>query len=356
MDKQIKYKIHNYNRVGAIGVYILQRLVYIVLLNDVFKNRIGYGEFVLIVGAVEGIFASVIQISMNISSLWENLYAVNYLKDFFSLEERNIKCKNSVLLDNDVETIEFVHVSFKYPNTKEYVLKDVSFKIQKGEKVGIIGVNGSGKTTILKIIMKLYDVEQGEVLINGININEINISFLYKQLGVVFQDYCKYSLSIKEFIMLGDDESTKNLKRLQQIIKELDIDTFINSLPEGIDTLLIKEFSNGSIELSEGQWQKIVIARAFYNNKSFLILDEASAFLDVISEKKLFKLVYKEMTNKTVIFISHNLSNVKNCDNILLIDMGKIICQGKHQDLMKNSNVYNYLYNSQAHRYGKESI
>lgn len=355
INKKAKYKIHNYNRIGAMGVYFIQRIIYIIFLYDIFKKQMNYGEFVLVIGVLEGIFAAGVQLNLKFSIIWENLYYVKFLREFLDIEgESKNKSKGLLELKHEIETIEFVNVSFRYPNTKDYILRNVSFKINKGEKIGIIGNNGSGKTTVLKIIMKLYSVDKGEVLINGININRIKSSSLYSQLGVVFQDFCKYSLSLKEFLLLGNIQFNKGLDELDRILKMLQIDKLVKTLPDGIDTFLTKELDEKSVDLSEGEWQKLTIARALFSNKSFIILDEPTSFLDTFSEKKIFEFIYEEMKDTTMFFISHNLSNVKQCDKIIMMSNGEIIGCGKHEKLIVEHKYYKYLYNSQAKRFIEE--
>jgi ABC-type multidrug transport system fused ATPase/permease subunit len=348
-NKNSKYRIHNYNRAGAIGVFLLLRTVYILFLYDIFVGIINYSEFVLIVGILEGLFAEIVKINFDFGFLWENLHYIGYVKEFDELEEIKIEKSNLVLAN--IELIEFVDVYFKYPESNKYVLEGINFKIYKGQTIGIIGLNGSGKSTILKLLMRLYDVEKGKVLINGVDIKEYDTDSLYNQFSVVFQDFCRYSLTIREFIMLSDRVTEENIEKLRKVLKLLQLDSLIDRLPQGIDTLLTKDFADDSIDLSMGQWQKLAIARACYSDKPVIVLDEPSSFLDVISEKEIFDMIYNVFSNKTIIFISHNLSNTSICDNIILINDGSIASQGNHNELLSKNGLYRKLYFSQASRY-----
>lgn len=238
-----------------------------------------------------------------------------------------------------------------YCTGNKYVLEGINFKICRGQKIGIIGLNGSGKSTILKLLMRLYVVEKGKILINGVDIKEYDTDSLYNQFSVVFQDFCRYSLTIREFIMLGDRVTEENIEKLKKVLKLLQLDSLIDKLPKGIDTLLMKDFADNSIDLSMGQWQKLAIARACYSDKPVIVLDEPSSFLDVISEKEVFDMIYNVFSDKTIIFISHNLSNTSMCDNIILINDGNISSQGNHNELLIKNGLYKKLYFSQASRY-----
>ena len=352
INTKSQYKIHNINRIGAIGVYVIQRLVYLILLLDIYLKKISYGEFVLIVGLQEGLFSEVIKLNTYFSSLWEDLYYINYIKEFNSLKETinhvssNIKEKLEC-----IDIIEFVDVYFKYPDMENYILKGVSFRITKGQKVGIIGANGSGKSTILKLLMRLYDVDSGDILINNQSIKKYNSDDLYKHYSTVFQDFCKYSLTIKEFILFGDPDTELNLIKINKALDLVKMKSFIYNLPKGINTMLTPNFTDESIELSTGQWQKLSLARAYYKDSDVFILDEPSAYLDVFSEKEVLDVLKNKIKEKTIIIVSHNLSATNSCDKIILIDNGKINSQGKHTDLIQSSSLYKDLYFSQASRF-----
>lgn len=347
-----QYKIHNINRIGAIGVYIIQRLVYLILLFDIYLNKISYGEFVLIVGLQEGLFSEVVKLNTYFSTLWEDLYYINYIREFDSLKETISDVTGNIKNElKCIDVIEFVDVYFKYPDMENYILKGVSFRITKGQKVGIIGVNGSGKSTILKLLMRLYDVDSGEILINNISIKKYNADDLYKHYSTIFQDFCKYSLTIKEFILFGDPDTELNLIKINKALDLVKMKTFIYNLPKGINTMLTQNFTDESVELSTGQWQKLSLARAFYKDSDVLILDEPSAYLDVFSEKEVLDVLKNKIKEKTIIIVSHNLSATNSCDKIVLIDNGKINNQGNHTDLIKNSSLYKDLYFGQASRF-----
>lgn len=303
-------------------------------------------------GLQEGLFSEVVKLNTYFSTLWEDLYYINYIREFDSLKETISDVTGNIKNElKCIDVIEFVDVYFKYPDMENYILKGVSFRITKGQKVGIIGVNGSGKSTILKLLMRLYDVDSGEILINNISIKKYNADDLYKHYSTIFQDFCKYSLTIKEFILFGDPDTELNLIKINKALDLVKMKTFIYNLPKGINTMLTQNFTDESVELSTGQWQKLSLARAFYKDSDVLILDEPSAYLDVFSEKEVLDVLKNKIKEKTIIIVSHNLSATNSCDKIVLIDNGKINNQGNHTDLIKNSSLYKDLYFGQASRF-----
>lgn len=349
LDKHYKYKIHNFNRLGAVISLIVKNIAYLMLLQEVFYKRMTYGDYVLLFGSIEGVFNSIMLFSSYYSSLFQNLYYFNYIKEFYNREDKIYNSGNIELAE--FNEIEFLHVFFKYPGMDDYIINDISFNIKKGETVGIIGLNASGKSTVLKLLMRLYDVEKGKILINHIDIKDYNCNSLYQLFGVVFQDFCKYSVSIREFVMGGDLLTEGNKCKMETALKKAGLFDFVNTLPLKSNTLLTKEFSGDAIDFSLGQWQKINIARMFYNKRKVIALDEPSASLDIISEYNIFNDLKNKDEDETIIFVTHNLSNVKQCSNIIFLSQGKIIAQGNHSFLEHNCKEYKDLFHSQLSRF-----
>jgi ABC-type multidrug transport system fused ATPase/permease subunit len=250
--------------------------------------------------------------------------------------------------------VEFRNVSFRYPteNSEEnpLVLQNLSFSIQPGEKVAIVGVNGSGKTTLIKLLCRIYDPTEGAIYVNGIDLRDVHLEDWQHAIGILFQDFPIYNLSIRESIGVGRISDAENgginEERLKQAANFSGADEFINNY----DQLIWKEF-DGGIDLSKGQHQRLAVARMFYRNAAITILDEPTASIDAVTEEKIFTSLEKNTRGKTVILITHRFSTVKNADMILMMEHGSIIEKGSHRQLMNLGGKYADLYTMQAKRY-----
>lgn len=244
--------------------------------------------------------------------------------------------------------IEFKNVSFSYPKSGA-VIKNISFVIEPKEHVAFVGRNGAGKSTIIKLLCRLYDVSSGEIFINNVDIRDLDINHWHKHLGTLFQDFMKYEFTIRENIMLGNPDIVDE-DRMKQAAQDAGADTFINNFVKGYDQPLGKRFEDGE-ELSGGQWQKLAIARAFYQQAPVLILDEPTSAIDVETEYKIFTNLEKRYRDKTLILVSHRFSTVRNADKIIVVDNGKIIESGSHNELLKNKALYWRMFHLQAKGY-----
>lgn len=283
-----------------------------------------------------------------------NEYSVK-MKDLITLFEMKPAIKDGNIKLPYLETppsIEFKNVSFKYPKANRYVFKDLSFKIESGEEVALVGHNGAGKTTIVKLLARIYPVTKGQILINGIDINNLAINDWYKNLGVLFQDYNFYShLSVKENIHLGKPTRKLDDKEIIEAAKKADAHNFIMEYKNKYDQIMSEKIEGG-IRPSTGQAQKIAIARFFYRNAPLAIFDEPTASIDALSEYKIFNTIYNFFENKTVIIISHRFSTVRNADRILVLEKGKIVEEGTHEQLLtKRNGIYRRSYKLQAEGY-----
>ena len=247
--------------------------------------------------------------------------------------------------------IEFQNVSFRYPNTNRDVIKNVSFKISPGETVVLVGLNGAGKTTLVKLITRLYDPTEGTILLDGHDIREYNVEELYKMFGIIFQDFGKYAVTVKENIAFGEISKIIDDQSIIGAAHASDADAFIETLPNGYDTPLMRNFEDNGIELSIGQWQKLSIARAFYSDSDILILDEPTASLDPMAEQEIFNRFDELRKDKTSIFVSHRLSSATTADKILVLEYGELIEEGTHKALMEAKGKYHQLFSTQAKRY-----
>ena len=247
-------------------------------------------------------------------------------------------------------TIEFKNVFFKYPETERFILKDFNLVINPGEKIALVGENGAGKSTLIKLLLRFYDTNDGEILINGINIKNLDLNQWHKQIGALFQDFIKYQFTFKENIIFGNLEKKDDMKAIQDALKQSGAENYLADLPNGLEQIVGKTFDEG-VDLSGGQWQKLALARAFFRDAPFLILDEPTSAIDAKAEFEIFENVQKLQKDKTVIIISHRFSTVRTADRILVLDEGKIIEEGSHEKLMKEKGVYAELFEIQAQGY-----
>jgi ATP-binding cassette subfamily B protein len=242
-------------------------------------------------------------------------------------------------------------MAFHYPNATKNIFENLNLTIRSGEKLAIVGHNGAGKTTLIKLLSRLYQVNSGSILINGENINDIKVNDWYKNIGVLFQDYNVYPhLSAAENIYIGRTSKQADMEQVKTAAKHADADEFISEYGSGYEQILSERYKGG-IRPSTGQWQKISLARFFYRDASLVIFDEPTAAIDAVSEYKIFNRIYNFFSNKTVIIISHRFSTVRNADRIIVMDQGKIVEEGTHNQLMELGGTYAHAFKLQAEGY-----
>lgn len=245
--------------------------------------------------------------------------------------------------------IEFRNVSFSYPNTGVQVLKNVSITIKAGERLSVVGLNGAGKTTFIKLLCRLYDTDEGEILIDGVNIREYDYDEYMKLFSVVFQDFRLLSFTAKDNILLGAEESDEAVDAMFEKVGLLDK---INSLPKGRDTMMFREFDRDGVQLSGGEQQKLAIARALYKDAPVVILDEPTAALDPVAEYEIYCKFNDLVGGKTAVYISHRLSSCKFCDRIAVFSEGTIKELGTHDELVnREGGIYSEMFHAQAQYY-----
>lgn len=276
-------------------------------------------------------------------------YALRWF-ELFELKPKIISKENaSRLVLSDPPYIEFRNVSFRYPGEhgeNPWVLKDLNFTIEPGSKIAIVGVNGAGKTTLIKLLCRVYDPTEGTIYINGIDLKDIHLEDWQNALGILFQDFPVYNLSVKESIGIGRIALGNNDKKMKDAAHYSGADEFITDYNQ----LIWKEFSGG-VDLSKGQHQRLAVARMFYRDALITVLDEPTASIDAVTEEKIFRSLETNMQGKTVVLITHRFSTVKNADKILMLEHGKIIEQGTHRELIEMEGKYEALYTMQAKRY-----
>ncbi|MDD3093749.1 MAG: ABC transporter ATP-binding protein [Clostridia bacterium] len=311
------------------------------------------GDLTMYVSAAVGFSSAVIALGEAIIDIMQVL---GYLEPFVELMEiplaENDKGSESIDI---IESIEFENVSFKYPKTDRLILDDISFVIEKGQKISIVGLNGAGKSTIVKLICRLYKPDSGKILINKKDIHEYSYKEYLSCISAVFQDYKLFNFSIQENIsckdISEDDPKVKNILDMVSMSKK------IESLPNGVKSLFGKEYDEEGVEFSIGQSQKIAIARALYKGSGFVILDEPTSALDPIAEAEIYENFNDLVGDKTAIYISHRMSSSVFCDKILVINEGKIEAFDTHKNLLKDENsLYSKLFTSQAVNYRYEKV
>lgn len=280
----------------------------------------------------------------------EALYFGN-LKEFLEYESKVVSGENEA---EELETLEFRNVTFTYPGTDKPTLRNVNLVFNKGETTAIVGQNGAGKTTFVKLLLRFYDPDSGEILYNGVNLKEYNLDSLRKRFASVFQDYKVFALSVAENILCREPKTKEDYEIVYNALKNSGADTFVNRLPEKENTVITREFDETGTGLSGGEQQKIAAARMFAKNFDLAILDEPSSALDPIAEYKMYESLIKATKTKTVIYISHRLSSAVLSDKIYVFGDGTIQEQGSHKALMELNGIYANMFALQASNYKED--
>jgi ATP-binding cassette, subfamily B, bacterial len=245
---------------------------------------------------------------------------------------------------------EFRDVSFRYPGTSRLVLDSLNFHLHPGERVALIGENGEGKTTIVKLLTRLYDPICGEILLDGIDLREYDLDDLYREIGVIFQDFMRYEMTARENIAVGKIEQINDLALLEHSAEKSMADEVIGKLPLGYEQMLGRRFEGG-VDLSGGEWQKVALARAYLREAQVLILDEPTAALDARSEYEVFQRFAELTAGKMALFISHRFSTVRMADRIVVLEKGRIAEDGDHEQLTHLGGRYAEMFELQAANY-----
>lgn len=243
----------------------------------------------------------------------------------------------------EIEQIEFRNVSYTYENSNTKALEGISFLIEKGEKIAIVGKNGSGKSTILKLLCGFYHDYEGTVLINGIDMKEIILEDYFKHIAALFQDYVKYEMTLLDNIVIGNVYKNSSINEINDILRENEVDFLKDEKEDYLLDQQLGNWFNGGVQLSGGQWQKIALTRAYYRSASIYILDEPSASLDIDAQIKTFNRFYKISSKSIGVFITHKLNAAKRADQIIVLDQGKLVGNGVHEELLDNCTLYREL-------------
>lgn len=273
----------------------------------------------------------------------------NYLK--FMDWSNKVKDEGIIEFNGEKFKLQFDHVSFRYDENSPFVLNNISLEIDSHQKTALVGINGCGKSTLIKLIMRYYDPSEGNIYLNGVNLKEYTLCSIRRCFSALFQDYNNYAFNVRESVSLSDYHNSADTGRINDALEISGASTFISKFPKGIDTYLTKQYEEGGEELSGGQWQKVAVARTIFREPITYILDEPSASLDAESEDELFRQFERMYSDKGVILVSHRLSNISSVDKIIVLEDGTVSEAGTHQELMKSRGKYSQLYILQASKY-----
>ncbi len=330
-------------------IAVFGSLVFITL--RAFEGSITLGDMVMYFGALQQGQSFLSNLLNAFSGLYEDNLFLKTLYEFLDLKPTVKESPNPIPLPYVMEKgISFEKVGFSYPGQGAKAIEDITLQIKPGQIVALVGENGSGKTTLIKLLSRLYDPAEGRITIDGINLRDLDIHDLRKQISVIFQDYTHYNLTARENIWLGNVDAPADTKNILQAAESSGADCVIGHLDKGYETILGKWFEEGT-ELSMGEWQKIALARAFLRDSQIIILDEPTSSLDPNAEDMIFRKFRQLTAGRTAIIISHRLSTVKMADCIYLLKNGQIVENGNHEYLMSLNGEYAKLFRTQSQYY-----
>lgn len=322
---------------------------YFLIISEAASGKIALGSlsfFLAVAGDLQGAIR-------NFGSSFNGVIQSNkYFDNLLQFEKQNTGNADSIKyidIPGTIESIEFKNVSFSYPNAEKETIKDVSFTLRSPQSVVLVGENGAGKTTIIKLLMGFYRPTSGEILMNGVNIRQYRPEDYFRLFSVCFQDYMKYGFSLKDNIIMANINIDSI--RFKEIVRETQLEDIIERLPDRERTCLLKEFDESGVELSGGQHNRIAIARAMAKDAPIVLFDEPNAALDAKAEQNLFRLYARLTKDKLGIMITHRLSTAVSSDAILVLKAGKLIEFGNHSELLKHGGEYAALFNMQARHY-----
>ena len=340
-----------FDGITALLNLIREAIAYAYLVYLVTIDKLTVSDFIFYFGIITGFSNWVVGLVGAYNQIERSCNECKAYREY--IESEDIADKGEILTDNNVETIEFKNVSYKYPSADEPTLKNINLKFNNGENIAIVGENGAGKTTLIKLLCGLYSATSGEILLNGVDTSTISKKSYFDLFSPIFQDYYFLPMTIQQNMTASLDYDAD---KLNSAFEKAGIFDKINSLPNKENTLMDKEVYNEAVDFSGGEKQKLLLAKAIYKNAPVLILDEPTAALDPIAENELY-LKYNELTQgKLSFFISHRLSSTRFCDRILFISSGEIMEEGTHNELMALKGNYYKMYQLQSYYYKEQEV
>lgn len=313
----------------------------------VYSDEMTVSAFSVVVSSINSVDRAAMGLISSFSDISQLALYFSNLREFFEYEP---KIKDGGRTPGKFESLEFKNVSFRYIGAEKDSLRNVSFKLQKGQKLAIVGMNGAGKSTLIKLMMRFYDPTEGEILYNGINIREFDVGAYRLCFGAVFQDYMNFALSVNENVICREVDE-KEAQLAETAMESSGIWEKISAFPDKGETVLTKEFDKNGIGLSGGENQKLSTARLFAHSFELAVLDEPSSALDPIAEHKMYENLVRATEGKSVIYISHRLSSAVTSDNIIVLEDGMIAEEGDHETLLAEGGIYAEMFNRQADAY-----
>ncbi|WP_370780547.1 ABC transporter ATP-binding protein [Eubacterium ventriosum] len=359
--KELNRKHHNRMvlwEVSLGSVLIVQKiLMYTWLVYNVVTGAYQISDFVLYVGLVSTFHASVGYVNWIYSDMRTNSLMINDYRNFVDWKEDRETAdeKDGHITEINLDKFEFrfENVSFKYPGHDNYVLKNVNLTIKNGAKLAVVGVNGAGKTTFIKLMMKLYEPSEGRILLNDVDIKEYNREEYFKLFSPVFQNVECFAMPIYQNISFAEVDKT-DMNKINEVLEQSGLSEKINSYEKGIHTNLLKIFDKEGIDLSGGEKQRLAMARALYKDGKVIILDEPTAALDALAEDRMYREFENMIHGKTAVFISHRLGSTRFCDKIAMFEDGTIVEEGTHEELMAKNGKYAYMFGIQSQYYDEK--
>lgn len=335
--------------VAVLMNFVLKGITYGYLVFQVAYHSLGIGNFTMYITALMNFSSAMNDVMKSILDIRQFGGYYDALKEYMAVPQKMRSGKKLPLPKGSFE-ISFEDVSFRYPGQSEYALKNVNIILSPGEKLSIVGENGAGKTTFVKLLCRLYDPTEGRILLNGVDIRDIDYDQYMSIIGSVFQDYRLFSFTLKENIAFSSSEQT-NDQNIYDLLCSSGLQDKIEKLPNGVQTYVYKNFSENGFEPSGGEGQKIALARAIYKNAPIMILDEPTSALDSRAEYEIYQRFSELVFGKTAVFISHRMSSSRFCDKVAVFDKGKLVEYGTHNELMEKDGLYKELFDMQAQYY-----
>ena len=332
---------------GTLGYYA----AYVFVIWKTLLGAITIGSLTFLAGAIQQASLNIQQFFSTLTGIADQALFLTDLLAFFDMRPAIHSKANALRAPRPIRKgIEFRQVSFRYPGTERMVLRGLDLTLQAQERVALIGENGQGKTTVVKLITRLYDPSEGQILLDGIDLREYDLKDLYREIGVIFQDFMRYEMTARENLAVGKIEDLANSARLRDAAHKSQADEVIARLPHAYEQMLGRRFEGG-VDLSGGEWQKMALARAYLRDAQILILDEPTAALDARSEFEVFRRFADLTAGKMALFISHRFSTVRMADRIVVLENGAIAEQGSHQQLVNRGGLYAEMFEMQAASY-----